>query len=131
MSILCATDFSPSSQSATQLAVALAKSVGDSLSLLHIIEPLVPALPYAMTGAAEWDSGVKAAADDLMEATVKELNASGVAVAGRVLFGSPAASIREIAAAEAPRLVVMGTHGRRGVGRLFLVIGEAERQGHR
>jgi nucleotide-binding universal stress UspA family protein len=54
MSILCATDFSPSYQSATQLAVALAKSVGDSLSLLHIIEPFVPALPYAVTGAAEW-----------------------------------------------------------------------------
>jgi nucleotide-binding universal stress UspA family protein len=120
MTILCATDFSPSSQSAAQLATTLARRMGDSVSLLHVIEPFVPALPYAIGGGAEWDSGVKAAADELMEGAVKALRTSGVSVAGRVLFGSPGPTIREIAAADEPRLVVLGTHGRKGVGRLFL-----------
>ena len=55
MTIICATDFSPSSETATRLGVAMARRRGDTLLLLHVLEPL----PVDPVGAGirlvDWD----------------------------------------------------------------------------
>ena len=56
MTIICAIDFSASSETATRLGAALARRRGDKLLLLHVLEPL----PVDPVGAgirlADWDS---------------------------------------------------------------------------
>jgi nucleotide-binding universal stress UspA family protein len=116
MTILCATDFSPSSDQALKLAGALAHRLGDTVTLVHAIQPL----PVAYAAGTGWEVGVRAAADTLIEASLAQLRADGIHAEARVLFGSPAACILEAAADLAPRLLVMGTHGRKGMARLFV-----------
>ncbi|HEY0708633.1 MAG TPA: universal stress protein, partial [Polyangia bacterium] len=120
MTILCATDFSPSSHQATHLAGSLARRVGDEVVLVHVIEPMLQAVPYAMPGAAVWEGEMKASADAALAAEVKILRDRGVSATAEVIVGSPGATLLSIIDARKPRLVVMGTHGRKGVGRLFL-----------
>jgi nucleotide-binding universal stress UspA family protein len=39
MTILCGTDFSPCSRTPLELAAALARRCGDTLALLHVVDP--------------------------------------------------------------------------------------------
>jgi nucleotide-binding universal stress UspA family protein len=121
VTILCATDFSPCSQNATRLAVALARRFHDSVLLLHAVEPLTvqqsldaPLLP------AVWEQRLKELADDQMARVAAGIRGEGVDAETRVAFGAPAAVILDAARAVTPRLIVVGTHGRRGVAHLFL-----------
>ena len=54
MTIICATDFSTCSRTATRLGAALARRTGDTLLLLHVLEPL-PVDPLgAGISLADW-----------------------------------------------------------------------------
>jgi nucleotide-binding universal stress UspA family protein len=120
MTILCATDFSPSSHQATHLAGSIARRTGDDVVLVHVIEPMLQAVPYALPGAAVWEGEMKASADATLAGDMRTLRDRGVPATAEAIVGSPAATLLSIIEARKPRLVVMGTHGRKGVGRLFL-----------
>jgi nucleotide-binding universal stress UspA family protein len=120
MTILCATDFSPSSEHATKLAAALAHEHGDSVSLLHVIQPFPQVSAYASDGGAAWELGVKASADTMLAATVEELRRDGLRAEAHVAFGAPASTLLAAIDDQKPRLVVMGTHGRKGLARMFV-----------
>ncbi len=55
-----------------------------------------------------------------LDAEVDRVRELGVTVAGRLLQGDPREVIPPFAAQEAARLLVVGTHGRRGLGRMLL-----------
>ena len=57
MTILCATDFSPCSLAATELAATLARRLADRLLLLHVREPL-PIPSEGVPGADVWTQGI-------------------------------------------------------------------------
>ncbi|HEY0711453.1 MAG TPA: universal stress protein [Polyangia bacterium] len=124
MTILCATDFSPSSHRAAQLAGALARRTGDTLTLVHVLEPMLQAVPFALPGAAVWEGEMKSSAEAVLASEAKSLRERGVVthteVRTELIVGSPAAALLALVEERQPRLVVMGTHGRKGVGRLFL-----------
>jgi nucleotide-binding universal stress UspA family protein len=126
MTILCATDYSPSANTAAEIAAALALRQHATLWLLHVIEPpvgvsasvlAVPAPPLAMS--QPWGGGTEAAAAPL-ERLAAAFRQRGVTVQTGVRLGIAIDGIKEVARELAPSLIVLGTHGRKGAARLFL-----------
>jgi nucleotide-binding universal stress UspA family protein len=104
MRILMATDGSEVSREAVRFAATLAKGLGGSLTLVHV----VPA------------SGRPEDAGGLLDAAQAEAATHGVRATSRVEVGPPAETIIRIGQETAADIVVVGTHGRRGVARLFM-----------
>jgi nucleotide-binding universal stress UspA family protein len=114
--ILHPTDFSDRSEHALHLACALARDYQTRLVLLHVI-------PSTIIGFGEGvippdpDLTVEAARRDLDRLAVPDPGLSPQRVIGE---GDPAAEILRVARDEAADLIVMGTHGRTGLGRLLM-----------
>lgn len=117
--ILVPVDFEPCSQRALEVAVDLAQTFDAKLTLLHAWE--VPAYSYAssyvsadlwtlMEGAAK-----KQLAESLAEVRKRMPQARSVLVCGPAGFEIVKAIERENI-----DLVVIGTHGRQGLSRVFL-----------
>jgi nucleotide-binding universal stress UspA family protein len=119
--ILYPTDFSPAAKPAFEYALEAAKRDGAIVIVLHVIEPTSPfaddvylALPGPAREAAE--AGARRQFDDLLaRAKAADVDASDVLRCGR-----PAEEIAKVAESEFADLIVMGTHGRRGLRRLML-----------
>jgi universal stress protein A len=122
--ILVPTDFSAASDSALTYARSLARQFGASINLVHVLED-----PFA-SGAFVGD-GVVAMPPDLREslerAAREQLTQRHAEHAGTLplssmdlLTGSAARRIVEHAEATGANLIVMGTHGRGGLGHLLL-----------
>lgn len=116
--ILAATDGSESAEAAVREAASLAASQDATLHLVTVVD----AMGY---GVADVRSEI--AADALREEARERLEQAtavveerGVAVEATILDGAPAASITDQADAIGADLVVVGTHGRRGLGRVLL-----------
>jgi len=117
--ILCATDFSTSSQAALETAAALARRFDARLTLFHAHQ--VPTFVYP--------DGMMPVAPELMmdlERTVvaelRRLAASlhDIDVEVRHSLGAPAAEICHAADEIDADLVVLGTHGRSALGHVIL-----------
>jgi nucleotide-binding universal stress UspA family protein len=100
------------------LAHALAKDHGAKLILLHVVEPMLGVInevgPTSMPAAEAYDQSA-------LEARLKSLlpNDASVTMERRIVLGSPSTEI--IAAAkDGCDLIVLGTHGYRGLDRLLL-----------
>jgi nucleotide-binding universal stress UspA family protein len=121
MTILCATDFSPCSQTATRLAVSLARRFHDSLLLVHAIDPIpVPQPPEAPPLPPIWEQRLQEVAGEQLARVAAGIREEGIETEVRVELGSPSSVILQAARVVAPRLIVVGTHGRRGAAHLFL-----------
>jgi nucleotide-binding universal stress UspA family protein len=128
--ILVPIDGSPTSQRGVGEATRLAQALGATVVLLHVVEPY----PYGMefASADTWESllgGMREQAKALSDTTRAQVAAAGVAVETLVLetAGERVCDvIVEQAAAQRCELVVMGTHGRRGVSHA-LIGSDAER----
>ena len=119
--ILVPTDFSENSDGALAYAVALASQFKAALHLIHVCQPPVLAtgtVDSLVVSVTDWEAELRAAAEKAMTETVGRL--PGVAVSTEVAIGSPPACIVASAAEHGVDLIVMGTHGRRGIKRLAL-----------
>ncbi|MBI2898127.1 MAG: universal stress protein [Deltaproteobacteria bacterium] len=110
-SILAPVDFSEPSRSALDFALQLARRFDASLTILHVYE--------APSGTDEHER-VGQAARDAVEGLRTELSRADVLVQAVAAVGSPADQILDWARAHGFDLIVMGTHGRRGLGHLVL-----------
>ena len=120
LKILCAVDLSSGSRCAVDDAAELARRFDAALTLVHVRQP--------PSSTSLWSE----LPPERLETDAQELRhaldgwrAEAERIAGRpvrvvLTRGSPAAEIVRLAAAEKPDLVVTGTHGRRGLGRLVL-----------
>jgi nucleotide-binding universal stress UspA family protein len=117
--ILVATDFSETSEAAVAYAVGLADKLGAKLYLLHAIGvPMygIPELGVAVS-AAMIDSIVR----DTQVALDKMTKAyAPVKLEPLLRTGDPRDLIVQTAADVRAELIVLGTHGRRGVSRALL-----------
>lgn len=118
--ILIAVDGSETSRFALDEALKLAHEQGAKVVLLHVYEPIVTASTYGVVDLTQAmrNEGEKIAADALaearkagVEARTRVLDAAGRRVAG---------VIAEEASAAGVDLLVVGTHGRRGLEHLVL-----------
>jgi nucleotide-binding universal stress UspA family protein len=114
--ILFPTDFSTSSDAPLAYATALARDTGATLLIVHVEEP-----PLAY-GGGEMYYGTPEPDYAGLQQMLENVKPTDPAVPceRRLLTGSPADTIVEVAAAENVDLIVMGTHGRTGLRRLLM-----------
>jgi nucleotide-binding universal stress UspA family protein len=125
--ILVPIDLVGGARGAIELAKTLAVKFDASIELLHVWQP-PPMLPMQLFVVPE-TGGVPMAAEDIVKsratAQLQEI-AAGLTQAGvsevhlRVGVGDPAQDIVDLAASARFDLVVMGTHGRSGIKKMFL-----------
>lgn len=114
--IVYPTDFSEPSKYAFGLACALARDYGARLIVLHVAVP--PDIVYGEGVIVPLPTGCE---QDLL-AKVRELRPHNrqVLVEYQLTGGDPAEEIVRVARESEAELIVMGTHGRTGLGRLLL-----------
>jgi nucleotide-binding universal stress UspA family protein len=124
--ILVPVDGSPTSHHGLAEAIRLAKLSGGRLRLIHVIDELSFSFGmdgYTSCGAGEWLGLIREGAVATLRAAKAQAEAEGIHV-DTVLHDSLSGIVHEIVTAEALKwpahVIVMGTHGRRGVGRLLL-----------
>ena len=123
--ILVPIDGSETAQCGLQEAIRLAKAGGGQLRLFHVIDDLSFALAMdAYAGQqGDWLATMREAGTRLVNDAKSAAAAAGVKAEG-VLYESASTRLADAVAAEAAKwqadLIVLGTHGRRGVGRLLL-----------
>jgi nucleotide-binding universal stress UspA family protein len=114
--ILHPTDFSPSSLGAFQMACALARDYGATLTVLHVIAPPIVAYGEGVIPSDVTDVMGQARAQlERLEPTVPK-----VSVERRIVEGDAATEILRIAQESKCDAIAIGTHGRTGLGRLLM-----------
>jgi nucleotide-binding universal stress UspA family protein len=117
-SVLCPIDFSDASRAALCYAAAIAGHFGAVLTVLAVDDPLVADAAPACGRA--WLAGETARELRRFAAQTLEQSASAaMTVAFRVAEGAPAPSILRVAGDVGADLIVMSSHGRSGVRKLF------------
>ena len=123
--ILVPVDGSPTSELGLDEAVKLARLTGARLRLMHVLDQNVYATGMDGFGAMTADliPLLREGGEKILKTAKARVEASGVPVE-TVLLESFAGRICEQVVAEATSwhadLIVLGTHGRRGIGRLFM-----------
>jgi nucleotide-binding universal stress UspA family protein len=120
-SILVPTDFSESAAAALEYAVTLAEKVGATITLLHSYEiPIVGFPDGALVPTADIAARITNAAQDGLDATVAKYKGLGIELRPMLETGDAREVIPAIAEKVDADLIVMGTHGRRGLSRALL-----------
>ncbi|MBN8493046.1 MAG: universal stress protein [Burkholderiales bacterium] len=122
--ILVPVDSSPTAQRGLDEAIALASRLGSALTLLHVVDPrLLMSELTAFAPPAPAVEQEQRAGEALLAECLQRARASGVAAEGR-LRCDPGLRVCDLIVQEARQsgtaLIVMGTHGRRGLRRLTL-----------
>lgn len=120
--ILHPTDFSAASRPALRRAVALAKACHAPLVLMHVMTPPSPFVGEGTSPQNYLDLLVLArrSAKRRLAATLVRARQQGLRAQAIFVEGLPADEILRGARRARADLVVMGTHGRSGVSRLFM-----------
>jgi nucleotide-binding universal stress UspA family protein len=122
--ILHATDYSKASERALQEAVDFAKQNNAELVVVHVIQPVVPYVAGEDIGAAELyvklEESTKQEAQASMNKLTQRLERLGVKVKSLLLKGAPADQIVKAAKNRKADMIVIGTHGRTGLSKLFM-----------
>jgi nucleotide-binding universal stress UspA family protein len=121
--IICATDFSPAADQAAAIAFRLAQAFGDELQLLHVV-PRSPFLHPELVASAL--RPLVDAAQKELERRAGRLASERVRLSSQAFIGDVVGCLEEAAADPDTRMLVLGSHGRKGAAR-FLVGSVAER----
>lgn len=113
--ILHPTDFSENSQYALHLAAALARDYKAQLVVLH-----VQSIPVAVYGYGEGIIPPVTDTKEELSRSLYDINIPGVWVTHRMAEGDAVTEILRTAQETHADLIVMGTHGRRGLRRLLM-----------
>ncbi len=112
--VLLATDFSSATERALEAAAVLARDLRARLTVLHVY-PVFSATPEI--AERTWPGGIRSRAR--LDRVVDDLRGRGLHVEGALRFGHPAGEIVEVAIESGADLIVTGTHGRRGLARIW------------
>lgn len=116
------TDFSPASTPAFRRAVSLAKACRAPLVLIHVMTPPSPFISEGAPPQTYTDLLAlgRRSARRRLAATLARARKQGVRARTLFVEGLPADEILRAARRVRADLIVMGTHGRSGVSRLFM-----------
>ncbi|NTV05206.1 MAG: universal stress protein [Chlorobiaceae bacterium] len=114
--ILCPVDFSDASRKAVRYAYEFAVNMRASIVLLNIIDIPIESLVNNM----QLDEELEKSARQELVALKNELLSEGLKVEILVEIGIPADVILDQAAKRDVNLIIMGSHGKKGVTRLVL-----------
>jgi len=121
--ILHPTDFSPASRAALTKAVELARASRAELILAHVLQPVMPMMGGEYVSPRVLDDltrSTRAEAEHQLQILAARAKKSVPRVSMRLVEGTPFTEITKLARAVRADLIVVGTHGRSGLSKLFL-----------
>ncbi|MGH7264282.1 MAG: universal stress protein [Candidatus Rokuibacteriota bacterium] len=121
--LLHATDFSPASRPAFSTALDLARDARGELTIVHVITPAVPMIGDGYVDPRVYEqveAAAREAAERELDKLLKKAKQAGVRARGVLVTGVPHEQIVRAARSRRAQLIVIGTHGRTGLARLFL-----------
>ena len=119
--ILVPMDFGAPSEAALAYAVDLAEALGARLYLLHTYQVPLVGFPMAAAPAVGDLAGqIAAEGQKALEAAVSKVQGRKVEITPVLKQGDPREVILEMAKDVRANLIVMGTHGRRGIARALI-----------
>src|SRR5688572_7199745 len=118
--ILCPVDFFPASEVAARYAAGLARERDAKLKLLHVVSPIMATAHEFPVNMGDIIKDIVKASNRELKALVSKFKASESEVEYDVRTGEIVREIKRAIAQYKPDLVVMGTHGRRSLGRWIL-----------
>ena len=121
--ILHATDFSAASSPAFRQAIAIARRDRAELLVLHVLSPPAPMVADAYITPNVWNALLRSqrtSAQRRLDTLVEKARRARVRARGLLAEGVAADAIVRIARSHGARMIVVGTHGRRGAARFFL-----------
>jgi len=117
--ILCPVDFSDASKKAIRYAQEFAANMGASVYLLNVVEPRPMAVDVSLN-YVPFEADLEKAAKDDLEVILKDFHRVGLRAEYGVVIGNPADSILEHIDMFNVNLVIMGSHGKKGLSRLIM-----------
>ncbi len=135
--ILCAVDFSETSDHALRYARALASAHDSRLTLFHVVQmPSLASFPtlFDRNAADQYDEygvpqlrssivnmdAIRGAASEKLEELLEICRGDAIECSGEVAVGDPYSELVKKAAEDAFDLIVMGTHGQSGLKELLI-----------
>jgi nucleotide-binding universal stress UspA family protein len=121
--ILHPTDFSRASGAAFKRAVEMAKADRAELTVVHVRGAAIPLMADGYVSPKMYDdmeAAERAYAQKHLDAIVAKARKAGARAKGLLVAGVAHERIAQAARARKADLVVIGTHGRTGVAKLFL-----------
>jgi universal stress protein A len=121
--ILHPTDFSPASRPAFNKALELARERDAELIIAHVLGSVAPVIGEGYVSPQTYEqiqTSVRASGQKQLDALVGRAAKAKVRARGMLLDGVPYSQIVRAAKSQRADVIVMGTHGRSGIARLFL-----------
>jgi nucleotide-binding universal stress UspA family protein len=121
--IVVGTDFSPASRPAFRRAMEMAAANGAALWIAHVLAPPTPLGMEGYVLARTYDEIAQAVRKDARKRLQRLLSLArrgGVRAQSLVLTGAPHEALTRSARRHRADLMVLGTHGRSGLARIFL-----------
>jgi len=121
--ILHPTDFSQASRAAFARAVADARAGRAELLVAHVLPAVTPFVGDGYVSPstyADMEASMRAYGQKELDKLVAKAKAAGARVRGLLLEGTAADAIVRTARSARADVIVMGTHGRTGLARLFM-----------
>jgi nucleotide-binding universal stress UspA family protein len=124
MKILIGVDDSPHSHAALDYVKKMKWPAGTKFIVLSACQPQVVAYSMADVGVASWMQAAEGERvkehEELAARVEKDLQGAGLATEARVFQGDPREALIMTATAENADLLVVGSHGRSGIGKLLM-----------
>jgi nucleotide-binding universal stress UspA family protein len=116
-------DFSTASRPAFARALDLARANRATLTLVHVMPPVIPIVGDGYVSPQVWEDverTARAYAQKQIDKLIARARQAGVRAKSVLLEGVPADRIVRTAKGQRADVIVMGTHGRSGLAKLFL-----------
>ena len=118
--ILVPHDFSEAAEPALAYALMLAEKFGARISLVHAYERPVYGYPESLVEDFDFETKIDIAARKALEGVAARARGGAIPIAVLLRKGTPWKEIVDAVGQANADLIVMGTHGRRGVSRALL-----------
>jgi universal stress protein A len=121
--ILHPTDFSPASRPAFAKALELARERDAEVIVVHVLGSVAPMIGEGYVSPQAYEqiqTSVRTHGQKQLDALVGRATKAKIRARGLLLEGVPYTQIVRAARSQRADLIVMGTHGRGGIARLFL-----------
>jgi nucleotide-binding universal stress UspA family protein len=119
-SILATTDFSNESLAAVRYALSLGRTIGSTVTLVHVIDPGSRFSGMESVVLARQESEVSQLAQEQLAALARREAGEDPKVKSLLRTGRPFHEIASVAGERGADLIVIGTHGHTGVKRVLL-----------
>lgn len=118
--LVVAVDGSKSAERAFAVALALAKAEGSNVAICSVVDPTSAIWNSAGPSGEQALADAQTTAQGTLDDAMAKAAAAGIPAEGSLLLGAPAFEIVSYAGKIKADAIVMGTHGRSGLKRLFM-----------